>query len=718
MDLKHLTPEELDFELMVRTVKGLRGQDHKGKMSRLFELLSKEDTEGTPAPTSSTHVLPDVDSIYQCQAKLPPILQAVESALRQKDELQAKICRSRLMHYKFRLSIISDPMITSSAMKTLTKIDSTLDKLNEFLANFGEGEIAEEKELRKNPDEIPGDTDTQQRLKITQLQSSLKESSHHQQLLEQESQQQLYQQEMQQQKVQPMSEEAYEQRQYQQIQEPQAAAHLHQQQLHNEQQFKLQQQRHEQQLQQALHQMQQQHQRLEQQLHQEQVRRQGIEQQLQDQLNQRIPVAGLRSNNAIWDPHQQNHPSFLQQVPEMDNIPPHLRDDFLRFLTSRNRPSTPRTSIQHSIANRFTQPVHKWPFEYAGQSNIIQLGEFLNQVNTYADTEGMDEQTLLRSIKHLLKGRALQWYTRSYLTLTTWEIFKTEIKQEFLSPNYSEIVKQDLYLRFQGPNESFTSFYRDLVAAFEIVEPAISESEKLFIIKSHLNSDFSPIAAASRACKVRDLVAVCKDFEVSRSYSSRGRTSTTFRTVWTKHESSGFHRPTTGRMDTANRPMFNRQPYNTAQVHAMELNQDIDEELDSADIQEREAFQQDMAFRNEAAANTAQEVNAVRGLNNWREESSSNSRDHLVRESNINRNMAQENNINRNLIPVILCWQCDNPGHTYLNCPHPKRFLFCYSCGKKGCTTRNCETCMLRWRQLDSRNNSKNLGNRNRENPQ
>ncbi|XP_058835215.1 ras guanine nucleotide exchange factor R-like [Topomyia yanbarensis] len=701
MDLEHLSPEELDFELMVRTVKGTKGQDRKWKISKLLQILSTEDAGGASAPTSSTHVLSDVDSIYKCQAKLPPIFQVLEAAFRQNDENQARLCRSRLMHYRFRLSIISDPMITSNASKTMAKINKTLEKIEHFLGNLASEKVEEE---------LPGDPDTLQRLKIAQLQSSIKDASQQQQLLEQELQQQLSEQLQQNKDGQiPEGQSTQYEQQYQQqnLQQQQELIGQHQQQQQRYQQLRLEQQRQEQQHQQLVNQIQQQQQQLEQQLHQEQVRRQQIELQLQDQLNRRIPVSGFQNNSisGYWDPQLHQESGILHQIPGLDHIPPHLRDDFLRFLRSQNRPSTPRTPNPQPTANRFTQPVHKWPFEYAGQPNIIQLGEFLNQVNTYADTEGMDEQTLLRSIKHLLKGRALQWYTRAYLSLSTWEIFKAEIKQEFLPPNYSEIVKQDLYLRFQGPNEQFTSFYRDLVAAFEIVEPAISESEKLFIIKSHLNSDFSPIAAASRANKIRDLVAVCRDFEVSRSYSLRARTPFTSRTAWTKPEPSIFQRSTTNRMDNANRPTFNRQSFSTAQVNTMESSQDIDEELDSLRIQEREVLQQDMAFRNEAAANTVEEVNAVRMQNNWRERLSTNTGESPARENNNN---------NRDLASAIVCWQCENSGHTYPRCPNPKRYLFCYSCDKKGCTTRNCDACILRWKQLDTQHS----GNRHWENPQ
>ncbi|XP_055542797.1 ras guanine nucleotide exchange factor R-like [Wyeomyia smithii] len=475
-----------------------------------------------------------------------------------------------------------------------------------------------------------------------------------------------------------------------QLQQKQQLLSRQQQQQHDSHQWEQWQNQLEQMHQQQVQQLQLQQQELQHLLQQERAKRQQLENQMGhiQQQQQNFSQLGDTANPSL-DLNRQQEPGLL--------------NDFMRFLRTQHRPNTPRSSGQAQSSDRFTQPVHKWPFEYAGQPNIIQLGEFLNQVNTYADTEGIEEQTLLRSIKYLLKGRALQWYTRSYLHLTNWEVFKSEIKQEFLPPNYSEIIMQDLYLRFQGPNESFTTFYRDLVAAFEIVEPAISQRERLFIVKSHLNSDYTPIAAASRVSTVRELVTVCKDFEVSRSYSMRGRSATTYRSLWNKPE----QRPGTNRMDIPNRPSFNRQPDYTAQINSMELSSELEENLNPQDILEREMLQHDIALRNEVVSNNVEEVNALRLQNNSRERPAMNPHPPTSGEQRT-----------REWTPSIICWQCEKPGHTYPNCPNPKHYLFCYSCGRKGCTTRNCEACISRWRQLDSTNGPQHPGNRSWENPQ
>ncbi|XP_055543282.1 ras guanine nucleotide exchange factor R-like [Wyeomyia smithii] len=694
MELEHLADDELDFEWRIRGLKETKGQDKLGKLTRLRQVLKNKSVS---LPTTSSHIMSDVDNIYQCQARLQNILLNVEMAIRQNNAEQLKMCRSRLMHYQLRLSLITDSLIVANANKSLAKIKQTLARIQDFLMN----QPTTNSEVKGDAGDVAGDAETLQKLENPQLQSSMKES---QQTKEQIQNQEPPQQQTAEQILMQQQREANQQLQHQlederrklhqlqlQLQQEQQLLSRQQQQQHDSHQWEQWQNQQEQMHQQQVQQLQLQQQELQHLLQQERAKRQQLENQMGHLQQQQQNFS------------QQQEPGLLHSIPGVDQLPHDLRNDFMRFLRTQHRPNTPRSSGQAQSSDRFTQPVHKWPFEYAGQPNIIQLGEFLNQVNTYADTEGIEEQTLLRSIKHLLKGRALQWYTRSYLHLTNWEVFKSEIKQEFLPPNYSEIIKQDLYLRFQGPNESFTTFYRDLVAAFEIVEPAISETERLFIVKSHLNSDYTPIAAASRVSTVRELVTVCKDFEVSRSYSMRGRSATTYRSLWNKPE----QRPGTNRMDIPNRPSFNRQPHYTAQINSMELSSELEENLSPQDILEREMLQHDIALRNEVDSNNVEEVNALRLQNNSRERPAMNPHPPTSGEQRT-----------REWTPSIICWQCEKPGHTYPNCPNPKHYLFCYSCGRKGCTTRNCEACISRWRQLDSTNGPQHPGNRSWENPQ
>nr|XP_029731343.1 uncharacterized protein LOC115267882 [Aedes albopictus] len=684
MDILHLSDGELDFELLLRNEDLQQRRTKREKTSKLREHIDKERVN-LEMPTSADHVIGQEDHIRHCQTKVQFLNDRMKPALNREDALELAICKSKLLHYRARLQLITDRNLASYATKLEDVVEQSLHRINDF---FADTTLLEGLPTKKNPEDnaaiLPDDADTLERLKNAQLQSSVTSGTTGRSSNRQTSTEQMDQ-----------------------------LRHLQNQQILLQKQIELQRVQQEQlerelKIQQELFQL-----RLQQEHPHMQLRNllQMDQQQRSDPIgHQELAQLGISrtspeiQNNSAMDepnkniyehpkelgsPHHQNHPE--QPIHQYGMVPQSrpgtpYRGNISNDGNGNNERSRRSQTLEPRMANRpyqnrtqNSQPVYKWPFEYAGQPDTIRLGEFLNMVTTYAITEGVDEPTLLRSIKHLLKGSALQWYTRCYMHFCDWNGFKLEIKREFLPPNYSEIVKQDLYLRFQEPNEPFANFYRDLVAAFEIVEPPLPESEKLFILKSHLNADFTPIASAARATTVKELVAVCRDFAVSRSYCMRHKTTGPSRPAWNRAENPTFN-PST-------RPNHAVQPYDRQQVHALEAAGQI-EDTQPSTILEQEETQQQLAIQWEEVASGTEEVNAVTMQGTW------------SRNQEWTRDIPTDTRNKRS--STITCWQCGNQGHTYPTCPNPKTFMFCYSCGRKGVTTRNCQTCAARWTQLTS----------------
>lgn len=386
----------------------------------------------------------------------------------------------------------------------------------------------------------------------------------------------------------------------------------------------------------------------------------------QEILNEQIPV--FMTDNPVPLPRNQ---IGAQSQHQANNEPIDVRDDVIRYLL-QSRPDSSRNQIPQRFRN--TQPIHKWPFTYAGEANIMQLAVFLNRVKTYADTEEVDELSLLRGVKHLLKGRALEWYIRSYQNCPSWEHFKKEIKKEFLPQAYSQHMKRELYWRIQGSEEPFIRYYRDILALFEVVEPPLSNQDRFYIIKSNLNPEFAAIASASRAETVEELVNVCKDYDDARTYSHRNRPNQAPRLFGATQASNTPQR--------SSRPTavysWNRSPQNRQQqVNALE------EEMHIAYNQEQDAMLEPVRLENQGSSNRhsiVPEVNAIR-TNAWQPRPSHHPSNGQPQQLN------------------IICWQCEQRGHTFPNCQNPKTFIFCYKCGKRGTTSRNCPDCIARLAQ-------------------
>lgn len=598
MDILHLSDNELDFEIQLRKETTSNVRTRREKTGKLRAILENERIT-MEIPESADHVLNQAEHVDICQKKLQLVHNRLTKALEEESSAEIAVCRSKLMHYRARVAMITDKDFVVYARKLENYIEESLQKIGDFFNSV----TLLTSPIRKTSGDgaiLPEMEELAERLRDSRLQSSLKD--------------------------------------------PAMAANPKTQEQNTA----------------------------------------GIGSLLLP------PLPKDNAGNRMSTPHDRRSMPFWSSFP----IPPprttatasrtqaennnseDVRDAVIRYLL-QSRGDTPRqTTNTGQYRLRSTQPIHKWPFSYAGEAKIMQLAVFLNQVETYANTEDVDELALLRGVKHLLRGRALEWYIRSYNNLQSWEHFKKEIKKEFLPQAYSQHMKRDLYWRIQGPDEPFLKYYRDILALSEVVEPPIADQDRFYIMKSNLNPEFAAIASASRAATVEELISVCKDYDEARTYSQRSRTPQASRLVGTSQAPS--IPPRTTRPITSANPWNRPLPARTQHVNLLEENEtDIPEHRDDLNRPQEpeEGIDNDQVTLEEGLP----ELNAIRS-STWQP-------GHIPQHST------------RASHPNMVCWQCEQQGHVFPNCPNSKTFIFCFRCGKKGTTSRSCPDCIARLTQ-------------------
>lgn len=624
MDVKDLSEDELDYELELRRVPEPRKLTRTRKVEQLRALMRQEHIS-LACPTSAAHFITDASNIYQCQQKLQRLGSSLLRAFSNQDVAELKQCQSKYYHYRARISLITDQTYAPYTRQAEKVVNDSLEQINQYLQSLT---IVSGPELDRE-DILPSHEEILDRLKNSNLQSSVD-----------------------------------------------GAAQAANDQLSGGKSSRP--------------------------MNSSDSRKTGaipkIPAQQQSQKTSTSPKSSQNNRTHNVPQHDQLPPlpaprpsldQMPQQAPFGYNQPMDVRDEIIRYLLN-NRQQTDGRSEQFGQENgrstptnrqRFMQPVHKWPFSYGGNQNIMELAVFLNRVKTYADTEDVDEYSLLRGIKHLLRGRALEWYTRNYNQFNTWIMFKQQIKMEFLPPNFSQLIKRDLYWRFQGQDETFAKYYLDLLALFEVVEPPLLAQDQFFILKSNLNTEFAAVASASRALTVADLVAVCKDYDHAKMFSLKNKTSQIPRTALIEPNRGTPNYPRISR-PAASGQAWSRGPPQPARTHQVNV---IEEE--ELEVNQQGLLQQDehQVYQQEAHSAPAvnelpeEQVNAVRTQGSWNQESRT---------------------LSTARAPItITCWQCEQTGHAFTACRNPKTYLFCYRCGKRGFTSRNCSECVARMSQ-------------------
>ncbi|XP_055613322.1 uncharacterized protein LOC129759817 [Uranotaenia lowii] len=391
---------------------------------------------------------------------------------------------------------------------------------------------------------------------------------------------------------------------------------------------------------------------------------------------------------------------------------------------------------------RIPKGIHNWPFKFRGQQDTTSLNVFLDRVEAFASSENLDQETLLANIKHLLEKTAQDWYTRAFVEgrLTSWEEFKREIRKEFLPGSYSQILRLEASYRFQGQNESFADFHRDISMLFRFITPPISEEDKIFIMKKNMCVDYAIIVAAANPTSVAELVKICSSYDDTR------RLLNCQRKIPFPHNSLLEPSFATPSLQQRTGIASTNQRYSRVNVVEEDDSRSVTEAVqqpESEDLlakieeleqqvcafkmqlnkQRREApsmgprapqqarpfqRQQEHQFNPQRRQETGYQHFAVQPPESATYRTQSNEQiaypqrqfpgrfSQLPTQQEDRQNAAeslpqQQPTVSGPLLKV--CWNCDEEGHRFMDCSRPQAILFCYRCGRKGYSLRSCFTC-------------------------
>lgn len=369
-----------------------------------------------------------------------------------------------------------------------------------------------------------------------------------------------------------------------------------------------------------------------------------------------------------------------------------LRDELLNILLRQER--------ARSEGARNPKAIHNWPFKFRGEKDTTTLNTFLDRVECFAQSEGVSDDVLLRSIKHLLQDDALDWYGRAFneRTLLTWDDFKNQIRREFLPSSYAQMLRVEACFRFQGATESFAKFYRDISALFRFVTPPMSEEERFFIVKKNMNTEYASIVAAARPRSLQEMVEVCNGFDETRMLLSRQRRL--------PMPQSALLEPNYATPSTTHKHAQHSAPMRFGRVHALEsdLGQEVDQDRLGCLQPEEDSYAHQLE-------NLIQQVSALKARLDRKEQfrrpvsqsprpeagaagtQAQQSNQQKYQHQRVQLQTAIERSIEDEQRPPMVCWNCDEDGHRFTDCGKPQAMFFCYRCGQKGYSLRNCPTC-------------------------
>lgn len=174
----------------------------------------------------------------------------------------------------------------------------------------------------------------------------------------------------------------------------------------------------------------------------------------------------------------------VSNPPPLQSFPSSTQGQIERFGTSSQQvPVAVRSS--ESVAPHIV-PVFKWGLSFSNDQGL-SIGAFLERAEELRRARGLTHQQLFQSAVDLFSGSALVWYRSTVGRIHTWEELCKELKLVFQSPDYDDMLCQEIMNRTQGDQEPIDLYLAAMEGLYKRLANPIAEPQRLQQILKNLN---------------------------------------------------------------------------------------------------------------------------------------------------------------------------------------------------------------------------------------
>lgn len=131
-------------------------------------------------------------------------------------------------------------------------------------------------------------------------------------------------------------------------------------------------------------------------------------------------------------------------------------------------------------------PVYKWGLQFSNSSGQ-SIGSFLQRVEELRRARGLTEVQLFKSAVDLFSGSALIWYRSTVGRITSWAELCQEMKEVFQTPDYDDMLSQEIMNRRQGDQETIDLYIASMEGLYSRLSMPTGEEIRLKQMLKNLN---------------------------------------------------------------------------------------------------------------------------------------------------------------------------------------------------------------------------------------
>lgn len=183
---------------------------------------------------------------------------------------------------------------------------------------------------------------------------------------------------------------------------------------------------------------------------------------------------------------QQRPPTTTDQMSTSSILRPTAPKD--ATISAQKTPSSllqPQSQLQGSFDSKAI-PIYKWGLQFnngPGQS----VGAFLQRVEELQRARGISETQLFQSAVDLFTGSALVWYRSTVGRISSWSELRKEMKVVFQTPDYDDMLVQEIMSRRQGDHEHVDLYIASMEGLYSRLSVPATENDRLKQMLKNLN---------------------------------------------------------------------------------------------------------------------------------------------------------------------------------------------------------------------------------------
>lgn len=178
--------------------------------------------------------------------------------------------------------------------------------------------------------------------------------------------------------------------------------------------------------------------------------------------------------------------------------------------------STPRHGMVVASREATQLDITKWGVKFSGE-HTGSVNSFLERIEEMRIARGVSKDQLFKSAVELFESRALIWFRANRNRVGNWDSLVTELREEFMPPDYDDRLWEEIRRRTQGGDESMGMYVAVMERMFSRLRVPCEEAAKMRVLRRNIAPFYQTQLGLKEVGSIQELIRLGRVLEATRA---------------------------------------------------------------------------------------------------------------------------------------------------------------------------------------------------------